>query len=60
MYGTDRYFYETVAYMVRKRFRSDDEYTKRLLTLLLSKINKNVIPLYDFYFMLKTIRVGIG
>ncbi|TRM98045.1 phosphohydrolase, partial [Sulfolobus sp. B1] len=60
LYGTDRYFYETVAYMVRKRFRSDDEYTKRLLTLLLSKINKNVIPLYDFYFMLKTIRVGIG
>ncbi|AHC52240.1 phosphohydrolase [Sulfolobus acidocaldarius SUSAZ] len=60
LYGTDRYFYETVAYMVRKRSRSDDEYAKKLLMLLLSKISKNTIPLYDYYFMLKTIRVGIG
>jgi GTP cyclohydrolase III len=60
LYGTDRYFYETVAYMVRKRFRSDDEYVKKLLTPLLSKMSKNTIPLYDYYFMLKTMRVGIG
>ncbi|BCU70129.1 HD domain-containing protein [Stygiolobus caldivivus] len=54
----------TLAYILRQIARSDDGYDKEVLKRLVAKKNGQDplkgIPLYDYFFVLKTFRVGVG
>ena len=62
-YANTHNFYDTLAYILRYRARAKgggkkDEY--ELVSFLLSNcLEKLRIPLYDYYFILKSIRVGV-
>jgi len=73
-YADTHNFYDTLAYILRSKARSKEEEGKthvyNLITFLLntsrglhntSKENRSLeIPLYDYYFILKSIRVGVS
>ncbi|BFH74741.1 HD domain-containing protein [Sulfurisphaera javensis] len=65
-------FLSTLAYILRYRFRVEDPKEKEFLTFLLRKYGENDslssasayykdrLPLLDYFFMLKTFRLGVG
>ncbi|ACP54869.1 metal dependent phosphohydrolase [Sulfolobus islandicus M.16.27] len=60
-YADTHEFYNTLAYILRAKARSDKGSLIRNLADLILKGRDNnfVFPLYDYYFILKTIRVGM-
>lgn len=57
-------YFMVLAYILRQIARSNDNYDREILKALLSpngvKDPTTEIPLYDYYFMLKNFRVGVG
>jgi HD superfamily phosphodiesterase len=58
-------FLMVIAYILRKIAKSDEGYDKELLKKLVSRKDgvsdpTREIPLYDYYFMMKNFRVGVG
>ena len=55
-------YLRTLAYILRKIAKSDRAYDKEILKKLVEKKEGSLkeIPLYDYYFILKTFKVGVG
>jgi len=58
-------FLMVIAYILRKIAKSDEGYDKEVLKKLVSRKDgvsdpTREIPLYDYYFMMKNFRVGVG
>ncbi|WP_240931231.1 HD domain-containing protein [Acidianus sulfidivorans] len=59
-YADTHMFYDALAYILRAKARSEENsLTRKTVDLILKGRNEFVFPLYDYYFVLKSIRVGI-
>jgi len=61
-FNTSNGYLKTLAYILRQIARSDKPYDKEILKKLVERKEGSLkeIPLYDYYFILKTFRVGVG
>lgn len=61
-FNTSNGYLKTLAYILRQIARSDKPYDKEILKKLVERKESSLkeIPLYDYYFILKTFRVGVG
>jgi len=64
-YADTHNFYDTLAYILRSKARSKGEEGKdreyKLISFLLSSSSEELrFPLYDYYFILKSIKVGVS
>ncbi|WP_338602836.1 HD domain-containing protein [Sulfolobus tengchongensis] len=60
--GTSKYFLGTLAYIITRKAKTEDNYERELINLLLKNLSEKEwnIPLYDYYFIVKSLRVGVG
>ncbi|WP_231918241.1 Cas10/Cmr2 second palm domain-containing protein [Saccharolobus solfataricus] len=59
-YADTHDFYNTLAYLIRSKAKSEENsLIKRIIDLTIKGRDDFVFPLYDYYFILKSIRVGI-
>ncbi|QGA55497.1 HD domain-containing protein [Sulfolobus sp. E5-1-F] len=59
-YADTHEFYNTLAYLIRAKAKSEEnDLTRKIINFTLKDRDNFVFPLYDYYFILKSIRVGI-
>ncbi|ARM74572.1 HD domain-containing protein [Acidianus manzaensis] len=66
-YSFENDFLSTLAYMLRYKFRAESKEEKDLISFILRKYveikekeGKEILPIQDYFYMLKTFRLGVG